>query len=79
MSAPLSADLRRRVVRAVELGTSIGHAARRLEFSPSATIKLLQRQLTTGRIEPDRIGGHRRPRWLARLALLATSRSLCCA
>ena len=43
MTAPLSPDLRYRLVRAVEGGASARQAAARFEVSPSAAIKLMQR------------------------------------
>jgi transposase len=61
MTTPLSQDLRRRIVRAVEKGNSIRQAAARYEVSPSAAVKLMQRVRRTGSLAPDRIGGHRRP------------------
>jgi putative transposase len=61
MPAPISMDLRRRIVRAVERGSSIREAARRFAVSPSAAIKLMQRVRTTGSAAPARYGGHRRP------------------
>jgi transposase len=61
MPAPISMDLRLRIVRAVEHGSSIREAARRFAVSPSAAIKLMQRVRTTGSAAPDRYGGHRRP------------------
>ena len=61
MTAPLSQDLRRRIVRAVEGGSSIRQAARRFEVSPSAAIKLMQRVRETGSTAPAKIGGYRRP------------------
>jgi transposase len=61
MTAPLSQDLRRRIVRAVEKGSSIRQAAARYEVSPSAAVKLMRRLRETGSVTPDRIGGHRRP------------------
>jgi transposase len=61
MTAPLSQDLRERIVRAVEGGSSIRQAAARYEVSPSAAVKLLRRVRETGSVAPDRIGGHRRP------------------
>jgi transposase len=62
MPAPMSLDLRLRIVRAVEQGSSIRGAARRFAVSPSAAIKLMQRVRTTGSAAPGRAGGHRRPR-----------------
>lgn len=57
----VSQDLRRRIVRAVEKGSSIRQAAARYEVSPSAALKLMRRLRETGSTKPDRIGGHRRP------------------
>ena len=61
MPAPMSMDLRLRLVRAVERGSSIRAAARRFAVSPSAAIKLMQRVRATGSAAPARYGGHRRP------------------
>lgn len=61
MTAPLSPDLRRRVVRFVEAGGSARQAAARFEVSPSAAIKLMQRVRRTGSPAPAKIGGYRRP------------------
>jgi putative transposase len=54
-------DLRLRIVRAVERGSSIRAAARRFAISPSAAIKLMQRVRVTGSAAPERYGGYRRP------------------
>jgi transposase len=62
MPAPMSLDLRRRIVRAVDQGSSIRGAARRFAVSASAAIKLMQRVRATGSVAPGRAGGHRRPR-----------------
>ena len=61
MTAPLSEDLRRRLVRAVEGGSSARAAAARFEVSPSAAIKLVQRVRKTGSTAPGKIGGYRKP------------------
>jgi len=61
MTAPLSQDLRERIVRAVEGGSSIRQAARRFAVSASAAIKLMQRVRRTGSTAPAKIGGARRP------------------
>ncbi len=61
MPAPMSLDVRLRIVRAVERGSSIREAARRFAVSPSAAIKLMQRVRATGSAVPARFGGHRRP------------------
>jgi transposase len=62
MPAPISMDLRLRIVSAVAGGSSIRAAARRFAVSPSAAIKLMQRVRTTGSAAPARSGGHRRRR-----------------
>jgi transposase len=61
MTAPLSQDLRQRLVRAVEAGSSAREAARRFEVSPSAAVKIVRRARETGSTAPARIGGYRKP------------------
>jgi transposase len=61
MTAPLSQDLRQRLVRAVEEGSSARAAAARFEVSASAAIRLVRRVRETGSTEPARIGGYRKP------------------
>src|SRR5438132_1407557 len=61
MTAPLSQDLRKRLVRTVEEGSSAREAAGRFEVSPSAAIKLMRRVRETGSTAPAKIGGHRKP------------------
>ena len=61
MAAPLSQDLRRRLVAAVERGSSAREAARRFAVSESAAIKLVRRVRETGSTAPARIGGYRKP------------------
>jgi transposase len=61
MTAPLSADFRQRLVRAVEAGSSAREAARRFEVSASAAIKLVWRVRETGSAAPAKIGGYRKP------------------
>ena len=61
MTAPLSQDLRRRLIRAVEAGSSASEAARRFEVSASAAIKLVRRVRETGSTAPAQIGGYRKP------------------
>ena len=60
MTAPLSQDLRRRLVRAVDEGSSAREAAARFDVSASAAIKLVRRVRETGSTEPARIGGYRK-------------------
>ena len=61
MTAPLSQDLRERIVWAVEGGSTIRQAARRFAVSASAAIKLMQRVRETGSTAPAKMGGYRRP------------------
>lgn len=61
MTSPLSQDLRQRLVRAVEEGSSVRQAAARFEVSASAAIKLMRRVRETGSTEPAKIGGYRKP------------------
>ena len=61
MTAPLSQDLRRRLVRAVDEGSSVREAAARFDVSASAAIKLVRRVRETGSTAPAKIGGYRRP------------------
>ena len=61
MTAPLSLDLRIRIRRAVEAGSSMRQAAKRFDVSPSAVIKLMRRVRRTGSTAPAKIGGHRDP------------------
>src|ERR671917_191467 len=61
MTAPMSQDLRQRIVRAVAQGHSARQAAQRFAVSPSAAVKLMQRVRQTGSTAPAKIGGSRRP------------------
>lgn len=61
MAAPLSRDLRGRLIRAVEGGSSARGAAARFAVSASAAIKLVRRVRQTGSLEPGKIGGYRKP------------------
>ena len=61
MAATLSQELRRRLVQAVEAGSSAREAARRFAVSESAAIKLVRRVHETSSIAPARTGGHRKP------------------
>lgn len=59
MAAPLSLDIRKRIVAAVEGGASCRAAAERFAVSESAVIKLVERWKRTGSLEPGQMGGHR--------------------
>jgi transposase len=59
MTAPLSNDLRLRVVRAIESGLSRRAAAAKFDVSIASAVRWHQRYARTGSIEPDAIGGDR--------------------
>lgn len=61
MTAPLSEDLRLRMVRAVEAGGTVRVVAERYEVSPSTVVKLMQRVRRTGSVAHGQIGGQRKP------------------
>src|SRR4051794_8136930 len=61
LTAPLSQDLRERIVHAVEAGRTLRQGGRRFGVRASAAIKLMQRVRQTGSTAPAKIGGHRRP------------------
>jgi transposase len=60
MARLYSVDLRERVVRAVAAGASRRATAAKFEVSVSFVIKLMQRWLRRGTVQPDRIGGWKR-------------------
>jgi len=60
MTRPLSDDLRKRVIEAVEGGMSRRAAADRFGVAPSSAVKWLQRWRETGSREPKNFGGDRR-------------------
>lgn len=62
MTAPLSQDIRKRIVSTIEGGSSCHQAAARFAVSPSAAIKLMQRVRRTGSTAPGKIGGCRKPK-----------------
>jgi transposase len=59
MPAALSLDIRKRIVAAVEEGTSRRAAADRFAVSESTAVKLVQQWQQTGSLEPGRMGGYR--------------------
>ena len=61
MTAPLSNDLRERVVWAVTAGESCRSVAARFGVAVSSVVKWSQRYRATGSVVPGKIGGHRRP------------------
>lgn len=61
MTKPLGHDLRKRIVTAIEAGSSCRAAAKHFGVSESSAIKLMRRYRATGSLSPGKIGGHRRP------------------
>ena len=59
MTAPLSNDLRLRVVLAIEGGLSRRAAAAKFDVSVASAVRWHQRYMRTGSVEPDAIGGDR--------------------
>ena len=60
MTAPISNDLRARVVAAVSSGESIRAVAARFEVAASSVVKWSQRHRATGSVAPGKMGGHRK-------------------
>jgi putative transposase len=61
MTRPYSADLRERIVRAVDAGASRNAVAAQFDVSISFVVKLMQRWRDRGTIAPDRYGGWLKP------------------
>ncbi len=61
MAAPLSQDLRQRLVQVIEAGTSARQAAARFAVSLTAVHRLMRRVRVTGSTQPSKIGGYRQP------------------
>lgn len=59
MTAPLSNDLRLRVVRAIEAGISRRAASAKFDVSIASAVRWHQRYKRTGSVEPDAMGGDR--------------------
>ena len=60
MVAPLSNDLRERVVAAVGCGESCRSVAARFGVAVSSVVKWTQRHRATGSVAPGKMGGHRK-------------------
>lgn len=60
MTAPLSNDLRKRVVGAIEAGESCRSVAVRFGVAVSSAVKWSQRYRATGSVAPGKMGGHRK-------------------
>jgi len=61
MTAPLSNDLRERVVEAVLAGEPCRSVAVRFGVSVSSVVKWSQRYRATGSVAPAKMGGYRKP------------------
>lgn len=60
MTAPLSYDLRERVVAAVSGGESLRAVAARFQVTASSVVKWSQRHRITGSVHPKKMGGYRK-------------------
>jgi transposase len=60
MTAPLSNDLRERVVAAIMAGESCRSVAVRFGIAVSSAVKWSQRYRATGSVAPGKMGGHRK-------------------
>jgi transposase len=60
MTAPLSNDLRERVVSAIEAGESCRSVAARFGIAVSSAVKWSQRYRVSGSVTPGKMGGHRK-------------------
>lgn len=60
MTAPLSHDLRERVVGAIKAGESCRSAAARFGVAVSSAVKWSQLYRATGSVAPGKMGGHRK-------------------
>ncbi len=60
MTAPLSNDLRERVIAALGSGESCRSVAARFGVAVSSVVKWSQRHRSTGSIGPGKMGGHRK-------------------
>ena len=60
MAAPLSKDLRERVMSAIAAGESCRSVAARFGVAVSSAVKWSQRYRATGSVAPGKMGGHRK-------------------
>lgn len=60
MTAPLSKDIRERVVGAITAGESCRSVATRFGVAVSSAAKWSQRYRATGSVSPGKMGGHRK-------------------
>ena len=62
MTRPYSEDLRERIVRVVDSGTSRNAAAKQFDVSISFVVRLMQRWNQRGTIKADKYGGWKKPK-----------------
>jgi putative transposase len=60
MAKPYSQDLRERVIEAIEAGHAQSEVAQMLKISRRTIVNYVKRWRTTGRVEPDKFGGHKK-------------------
>ena len=60
MTAPITTDLRERVIAAVSSGESIRAVAVRFGVAASSVVKWSQRHRATGSVRPAKMGGYRK-------------------
>lgn len=60
MTQALSLDIRKRMVKAVDAGSSCNAVAKRFDVAPSTVIKLMSHIKVTGSPAPKKIGGYRK-------------------
>ena len=60
MVQALSLDIRRRMAKAVEAGSSRNSVAKRFDVAASTVIKLMQHAKATGSLAPKKMGGYRK-------------------
>lgn len=65
MVQALSLDIRKRMAKAVNGGSSRNAVAKRFDVAPSTVIKLMTHIKLTGSPSPKKIGGHRKPKLAA--------------
>lgn len=70
MPSALSADLRERVVMAIEAGASRREAARRFEVSPASAVRWHESFVQEGRIQAKPMGGDQRSHAVEAQAML---------
>ena len=63
MTRPYSEDLRERIVRVVDSGTSRNAASKQFDVSVSFVVKLMQRWKQRGTIKADKYGAGRNRNW----------------